>query len=218
MWSDKGWIAPEPDAGFTLLELLVALTILALLVTLLSGGLRFGTRVWQTGQISSDELSTMEATEGLLRRVIASAPAAAQRTPGAAQTNLFRGSADSMRFVGPAPALAMPEGLYEITLAIRNGKLLLTWNAFRSDLGTLSKRAGEQVLVSGLSDAAFAYRSPGSATWASSWSTPTSSPALVMIRLGRANDARRWPDLVVAPRLTAAGMHVAVPRDPRSAD
>ena len=54
-----------------MLELLVALTILALLVTLLSGGLRFGARVWEARLGSSDELSAMEAAQGLMRRIIA---------------------------------------------------------------------------------------------------------------------------------------------------
>jgi general secretion pathway protein J len=196
------------EAGFTLLELLVALTILALLVTLLSGGLRFGARVWEARLGSSDELSAMEAAQGLMRRIIAAAPASTGH--GEEATVLFRGAPASMRFVGPAPALAMPEGLYEIVLLQRNGDLVLTWNAFRSDKGAMSIRAGERVLLSGLSDVQFAYRD-NKARWTSNWSARDAPPTLVRVSFDFANGGRQWPDLLVAPPVTAAGIHVAAP-------
>jgi general secretion pathway protein J len=196
------------DAGFTLLELLVVLTILALLVTLLSGGLRFGSRVWEAGLGSSDELSAMEAAQGLMRRIIAAAPASTGH--GEEATVLFRGASTSMRFVGPAPALAMPEGLYEILLLQRNGDLVLTWNAFRSDKGALSTQVGERVLLSGLRDVRFAYRD-SKARWTNNWSARDAAPTLVRVSLGFASGGPQWPDLLVAPQVTAAGIHVAPP-------
>jgi prepilin-type N-terminal cleavage/methylation domain-containing protein len=37
----------DPEAGFTLVELLVSVTVMAMLALLLFGGLHFGTRVWE---------------------------------------------------------------------------------------------------------------------------------------------------------------------------
>lgn len=61
------------DGGFTLLELLVALTVLGVLMVLMFGGLRFGARVWESGDASLRAMAEMQTAAGLIRRQISQA-------------------------------------------------------------------------------------------------------------------------------------------------
>ena len=56
------------DTGFTLVELLVATSVLALLSVVLFGGMRFGARAWEAGEASIERTGEVEAAQDLLRR------------------------------------------------------------------------------------------------------------------------------------------------------
>src|SRR5258708_2736942 len=74
-------IAPPPsrldrargDAGFTLVGLLVALSVRGLLAVVVFGVLRFGSRVWETAERVDADAATIGATQTLLRQKIAAA-------------------------------------------------------------------------------------------------------------------------------------------------
>ena len=53
----------EAEAGFTLLELLIATTVLGFLSLLLFGGLQFGTRVWEKTQTSATDTNHVRAAQ-----------------------------------------------------------------------------------------------------------------------------------------------------------
>ncbi|MFP4033740.1 MAG: type II secretion system protein J, partial [Desulfococcaceae bacterium] len=40
--------------GFTLLELMISMTVLGIIMTLVYGAMRLGTRTWETGQAQMD--------------------------------------------------------------------------------------------------------------------------------------------------------------------
>src|ERR1700688_4408 len=53
----------QAEAGFTLLELLIATTVLGFLSLLLFGGLQFGTRVWEKAQSSTTDTNRVRAAQ-----------------------------------------------------------------------------------------------------------------------------------------------------------
>ena len=55
-------------AGFTLVELLVAMTLIGLISVALFGGLRFGARAWEAGNERAESFSQLEVVQSLLRR------------------------------------------------------------------------------------------------------------------------------------------------------
>src|SRR5262249_52764923 len=63
-----------------------------------------------------------------------------------------------------------------------------------------------KTLLATIATAEFAYfgvtRSQSSAEWHARWSDEMSLPALVRVRFAR-SDPRLWPDLTIAPRITA---------------
>ena len=61
------------ERGFTLLELLVAITLLGLLMAALLGGLRLGARVWETGEARLDASARVQIVQDFLRQRITEA-------------------------------------------------------------------------------------------------------------------------------------------------
>ena len=110
----------RPDAGFTLIEVLVSLALLALLLALLAGGLRYARSTWDaTARL--DELAAADMVETFLRARLAEAmPLYEQRKAGMVRA-LFSGAGDSMSFVAPAPNGPAGTGLYRYTLEAAAG-------------------------------------------------------------------------------------------------
>jgi general secretion pathway protein J len=103
------------EAGFTLVEVLVSLVLLALILALLAGGLRYARSTWDAAA-RLDELAGSDMAETFLRARLAEAmPLYEQRRAGAVRA-LFRGAGDAMTFVAPAPNGPAGAGLYRYTL------------------------------------------------------------------------------------------------------
>ncbi|MBK8175514.1 MAG: prepilin-type N-terminal cleavage/methylation domain-containing protein [Rhodospirillales bacterium] len=132
-----------PTGGFTLLELLVAMTVLGVLTGLLSSGVGFGARVWEREHAQADNWFALQTTQDVVRRLLS------QIWPigGSTQTGqaAFTGASGSMRFVGPPPAQSLTGGVYQYVLASRTGeggvRLVLSWR-LRSPDGILARGGG----------------------------------------------------------------------------
>jgi len=60
----------QTQAGFTVVELLVALTLFSLLCTLLFGNVRFGLKAWQHGLAHAERVDHSMIVQNLLRRIM----------------------------------------------------------------------------------------------------------------------------------------------------
>ena len=69
-WGEGARRVCDGEAGFTLVELLVAFTLLALLVTGLFSGLRVGFKVWQQGNARTEHDQHAIVAQNFLRQVI----------------------------------------------------------------------------------------------------------------------------------------------------
>ncbi len=220
------------SAGFTLLELLVALTVLGVLMVLMFGGLRFGARVWESGDASLRGLSEMQTAAGFIRREISQAtPVSAPREDGdtGAAAPLFRGTPDALRLVGPPPSQLLPGGLYETVIGIEDGvgaagnsgrRLSVWWRPLPRGVGNAAAgqppatpidadpRTRQVVLLDGVADLRLSYFGQGEDVnelpqWHDRWDTMLSPPSLVSVQIAfMPGDRRSWPQLVVAPVAT----------------
>ena len=218
--------------GFTLLELLVAMTLLGFLLAMLVGGLRIGSRVWETGEQAQDRLAQLQLVQRLVRRQLGRAlPLRLVETQGERRV-AFDGSAEALRFAGPAPAHLAAGGLYRLAIRASEGaealRLVMTWRPFEDDAEAFAEdRAVELddrdfddqdfedrdfeavILLDDIAGVGFAYfgaLDEGEAPeWHEEWSGLAQLPELVRLRVGFADgDERTWPDLVVAPMISAA--------------
>ncbi len=196
------------SGGFTLVELLVATTLLALLAVVLFGGLRFGARAWEAGDESLERTGDIEAVQELLRRTLVDAAVPDLLESG--EQAALAGASDRVGFFAPLPRHAEIGGLGRYALALdESGQLLLAWEPRRPerrlDAPLVVKPATLLPGVRALSIAYYGSPAPGEApVWRDRWSS-RALPLLVRIDLAFAEpDPRRWPELIVAPRLAKA--------------
>ncbi|MEQ9606046.1 MAG: prepilin-type N-terminal cleavage/methylation domain-containing protein [Kiloniellaceae bacterium] len=200
---------PSRAAGFTLLELLISITILALLSTMMVGGLNFGARVWERTENAAQDQGRVAAVQGLLRRQVAQM--ATQQVRGADRRPrvAFEGSSGRLAFVAPLPQYLSQGGYHVISLETRPAgnarNLVLRWEPFdRERPGlTLSEKAHEEILLTGLAGLSFKYfghdRRGTASGWLAAWEDPAQLPELIdiTVRFGPAVE-EVWPALVAA--------------------
>ncbi|MEI9886379.1 MAG: prepilin-type N-terminal cleavage/methylation domain-containing protein [Rhizomicrobium sp.] len=185
------------EHGFTLLELLVSMTLLAMLFVLLFGGLRFGMRAWQRGSETTDAVDSVRTVQDLLRSEIERAcPRRSAAGPTDTPRVAFFGERSALTFLAPAPAAAGGARCVTAVLEVKpDGRLKRLALAFGVNPGT--------DLLRGAQDIELSYLGEGGA-WVSGWSAQAALPALVRLRARfPQGDPRSWPELFVAPRISA---------------
>jgi general secretion pathway protein J len=200
------------NGGFTLVELLVAMTLLGLIFVALFGGLRFGARTWEAGNERSEAVAEVEIMQSLLRRQLAQAIMLSGGKGGEA---VFEGEEDRLGFAAPGPSQTGVSGLhlFELFTEPSDGhqRLVLRWQLRRPDLkypldGETSKR---RVLFENIEGLRLAYfgdpEKKKDVQWNDGWSGLDALPKLVSVHVVLpSGDGRYWPDLIVSPRSTSS--------------
>lgn len=194
--------------GFTLVELLVATTLLALLSVVLFGGLRFGARAWEAGGESIERTVEVEAAQELLRRTLLEAVPFAPAGPS--QQPALAGQPNRISFFAPMPRHLGLGGPARFSIWLdAAGRLSLAWEPRRPERKLDAPFAGDPAIVlQNVQGLSLSYYGPAQAgeppAWHASWNGP-SLPQLIRIEVGfDVTDRRRWPELVIAPRLANA--------------
>lgn len=208
-------LRPHPrfpaDAGFSLIEVLVALAILGLVLALLPGAFRLGQRAWQTTQ-RLDRDDGWTAARALIEQRLAEALPAflAEGADGEPRFG-FSGEPRRLRFIAPAPAGPTGGGLYAFDLAIEpgaRGDALVLRQTLVAATGRAAVPAETRNLLDGAPGLSFRYfggiSDDGTRGWVDLWPANGTLPDLVELSSsdvsGRRSAPTLWP-LVVALRL-----------------
>ncbi len=188
------------DAGFTLLEILVALVVLGFVVAGLAQGLRFGLRATDRQERLSVERGDLDAVDRLLRRLVTQMQPGTNRAPAATAGESFRLSFTT-DLGAAASMLATTEA--EAQLRVEDGRLVLSWRPFLHVRRLAPPPPPRTVtLLDGLDHIELAYwGKTGDAPpeWSRTWHAST-LPLLVRIRLVfPTGTGRHWPDIVAGP-------------------
>jgi general secretion pathway protein J len=197
-------------AGFTLLELLIALTLMSLLTVVILGALGTGARVWERASAGQQIVEETVVARKFLRRWLEQAYPLVDRSEPLRPVVVFRGTKEGLDLVAPVPRGIMPGGLTHYSIFVqRNGgrsDLLVTLRHERADenIAALSS----SVLIEDIGDMSVAYFGAQRATepeeWHDGWTDATNLPELVRISIAfPPGDKRTWTDLNVTPRIRA---------------
>jgi general secretion pathway protein J len=205
--------------GFTLLELLIGMTLLGFILALLFGGFRLAANSWDAVETRIERTNDEQLARALVRRLLAQM----QPVRWKKALNLpiaFIGEQGVLRALAPLTGQAGAGGLRLIELG-REGedvtatgkglvRLVLRQAAVRYDVENFASGLGEanSSLVLGNLDAVeFSYFGPekrGEAPrWQDAWTNPEQLPQLVRLRLNSREGG--WSDLVVAPMVGGTG-------------
>lgn len=205
--------------GFTLVELLVALTLASLVAMLAYGGLHVALRSWNSAELRQQEMERSYLTQSLLRRLLESPQDVSVRDDEDIQQMAFFGDEEQVIFVAYLPALDDSEQLYWVQL-LQDKQITAKGLAWQLELRympfvemealnwsllieALASDGGRKVLVEGLPRAwRFAYlerRQDGELDWQSQWQQQPGLPVLLRLTPPRRRKSG-VAELLVAPR------------------
>jgi general secretion pathway protein J len=185
------------DAGFTLLEVLVALALSALVGMILLQGVRLAAFGLDRHSQAAERLDTRQALDDLLRRTLGAAVLIPRPAGG-----IFVGKPDALEFL--AVSEDSGAGLYHIALGLDAARGLVLRRRLAMPAG--NPREVASVLATGLRAWRLAYFGADAAnatpTWHDGWQQLNILPLMVRVTLDRDGDPPR-PPLVI--RLWGAG-------------
>jgi len=111
--------------GFTLIELVLALSILAIMITVLLGGLRMGLRAWQRGEDRAAVLQHGRSVTQIIEEALGGTYgyAGLVKQDAATPVILFKGYSERLSFVTVSPPISPPAAIpfVAVTLSIDSG-------------------------------------------------------------------------------------------------
>jgi general secretion pathway protein J len=196
------------EAGFTLLELLIATSLLAFISIGLYGGLHFGVRAWERNRDYVEATHNVLFVQEFLRRTLASAVPQLMASPTGRYAD-FRGSPARIEFIGPAPASLIEGGRARIILAVTRDpegqKLSMAATPELAPTDAVARPHHEELFgrVEAIRFSYFGEQAGDLAPqWHDEWENEVALPALIRISIREASSGS-WPDIIVATRIVA---------------
>ncbi len=208
------------EAGFTLLELLISLTLLGGLGVVMFGGLWYGLQTWHRATVFDERADDMTVVRHALDQAlgrayplylgtqkppttdVATAPAA-QEKPGIA----FIGTPSAIQFLAPTPQSLGGGGMTRFQLRVTPSENAVGYSLIMRAQPELTN-SPDQWITSTILDHAkeilFSYYtgnidSSVSPKWLKHWEHQAMLPKL--IRMSVVFPGFKWPDVTIAPRI-----------------
>jgi general secretion pathway protein J len=211
-------IARRLQAGFTLIEMLLAITLLALLIAGAYGGIRTAAKAMHAGEIAIDRADRLRTAQVFLRSQLSHiVPLTYERDETQSTVHVFDGNAQFMRFVAPMPGYLSRGGPYVETLELQRGahglQLVFTDSMLNGYDASNPQTDEPVVLIDGIRGGQFQYRTlddQGQLTdWFSQWPDPSITPLMIRVSLDMQPGAQLpWPELDVPLMLNAGAVRM----------
>jgi general secretion pathway protein J len=194
--------------GFTLLELLLAIGLLALITSSILGGLHLGRRAWESTR-ASEAIDDVENSARALAAQLSRAYPVTPAKPSAAPTVIFRGLANAFRGIVLSEGGAQWGGLIvtEVgSIASPNGADLAVWTrVYRETEGPGPTREDMRmtILLHELDFLELSYfgsvekRSPP--VWTNQWVDRSELPILISFKIGAKRLGRTVSASMIVP-------------------
>lgn len=182
--------------GFTLLEMLVAVTVLGFLLAGIAQDFDFGLRAWSMQARLAGGHEGLDAVSRTLRGLVTRMDAGSADTPPR-----IDGTASRLSFTTDLPASPTLPRHADVVLAVDEAHRLVLRAAphVQAASGARPTEPSSTILLDRVDSVRFSFLPPGGSAWTDSWQKPY-PPRLVSVHLEfPRGDGRRWPDIVAAP-------------------
>lgn len=198
--------------GFSLMEVLAALALLAILLLGVYSGVRSTTVSVSHGSSVIARLDEVRAAREFLRRQLSSATALPWKVLDEKVPVVFEGDSTHVRFVSTLPGYLGKLGpqVIEIKLA-DDGEEGHTLEAHLAPLpGSQSTvvAGAQDVLLTRVRSLHVRYARRGSSAWQDQWNEPMALPGAIEISVVPEEGSDVWPPLLVAPRQDPGAVNV----------
>jgi prepilin-type N-terminal cleavage/methylation domain-containing protein len=181
-------------AGFSLLEVLLAVALLAMITSAILGGLHLGKRAWETGR-DYESVGEVEEAAGAIASILTRAFPAAIARNDQDQSVAFRGRGDNLRLVTSYDGGASWAGLMLTEVGLSGRDLSIWTNVFRADSWRSSDRGRAVKAVVGVETFELSYfgapAPDAPPRWTNSWIDQSTAPQLVAVKLVALRNRKR---------------------------
>ena len=203
----------KKQLGFTLVELLIALTILAFVIVLCASGFTFATRVWDRVDQNSSHIDNLHAVQGFLRTSLSHSLVRDRLqvdqsggVPESQLEQLFFGDAHNLSYISYSPQYGTDDYLYRYRLLFdaQKNNLVLSYSPY--NIKTTNEKNSQNIsLVDGVKSLQIEYFSGFSddqsqSSWLTSWDDLYTLPLLVKVSVEFFDNTKSWPELVIPLR------------------
>ncbi|MGB4498968.1 MAG: prepilin-type N-terminal cleavage/methylation domain-containing protein [Methylococcaceae bacterium] len=210
--------------GFTLIEVLIGMTLLSLMVVLLFSSLTIGAKSWEQGEKKIADVNEIAVVQQFFNHYLAhSVPQWNDFDPEKDRIFSFQGKKQSLQFVAAFPASAERAGLqlFNLELVKKNKNSFISFAVtpffplteneefFEDEISLVENVARFELAYFGLND------ETGESGWQNEWLNKEQQPQLVKILL-ELDDGRYLPEMIVTLNVDNAYSNVdleSVPED-----
>ena len=197
----RGGQSPISQAGFTLVELLVAIAVLAMLMGMLTTSVRMAVRSFDAVQREADELSALERAESTILRYLSRARPVMAPIEDIREMRVdFSGDSQSLSF---RAFLSAALGGWEARLVLAVAEAEDGGRVLVLDVEGMEgvPEAERFALLEGIEEVAFGYFDPATEEhgeqWLPDWHDRAILPDLVRIQLRRTDEPGPLPAIIV---------------------
>lgn len=168
-------------SGFTLLELVIALTILPLIILIIGNGFRLGMNAWEKGEQETVWTQRFRVLSGLLSQQIKSAYPYIMEVEDE-KVAVFEGKEDSILFVTTLTDSAYG-GFKWVRYSQKDGTLYLKEGLLPDKKLDDSIKGDEEIVDTNIEEIKFAYLSLEDNEWKDTWDYDKKLPGAVRVKI-----------------------------------
>ena len=212
-----------PRRGFTLVELLLALTLMSMLLGLAYGGLRAATRATDRGQDILEDSSRIRMAHQFVRKQLNQvSPLVFEQSEDGVERTVFVGEERRIRYVAPMPGYLGFGGPQVQELAVVRGKdsleLVLSHALLQGFEEDFLYERDPIPLVGNIANARFSFlgldETGELAGWTSTWDEPGTLPKSIALEIEFEEDVYiHWPLLTASIRVDQSALNELAPSE-----